>query len=79
MKRQLVEAHAEEKRYRLQAKRFEDETVKARKEVDRLTIKVNSISSGSVNTREIDLEQKYEKCMVCYYSLDVSARDIYKL
>ncbi|KAF8520418.1 hypothetical protein BU17DRAFT_89013 [Hysterangium stoloniferum] len=63
MKRQLVEAHTQEKQYRLEAKRFEDESIKARKEVERLAIKANVVSSGSTTAREIDLEQKYEKCM----------------
>jgi E3 ubiquitin-protein ligase BRE1 len=64
MKRQLTEAHAQEKQHRVEARRFEDESIRARKDADRQAAKMTAVASGNVTTREMDLEQKYEKCMV---------------
>ncbi|KAF8577106.1 BRE1-domain-containing protein [Ramaria rubella] len=54
---------AQEKHHRAEARRFEEENIRARKEAERQFAKVNAVASGNVTTREIDLEQKYEKCM----------------
>lgn len=64
MKRQLLEALAKEKQQRAEARRLEEDSIRARKEADRQAAKANAVSSGNVTTREMDLEQKYEKCMV---------------
>lgn len=64
MKRQLSDVIAQEKLCRADARRFEEESIRARKEADRQAAKVTAVASGNVSTREMDLEQKYEKCMV---------------
>lgn len=64
MKRQLADAHSSEIRHRAEARRFEEASIRARKEADRQSAKVNAVASGNVTTREMELEQKYEKCMV---------------
>lgn len=66
MKRQLAEAHVQEKQHRAEARRLEDESLRARKEADRQAAKMTAVASGNVTTREMDLEQKYETCMVSY-------------
>ena len=64
MKRQLADAHTSEIHYRAEARRFEETSIRARKEADRQSAKVNAVASGNITTREMELEQKYEKCMV---------------
>ncbi|KAF8518778.1 hypothetical protein JB92DRAFT_2901673 [Gautieria morchelliformis] len=62
MKRQLSDALSSERQCRAEARRFEEECTRVRKEADRQSSKVNTVATGNV-TREMDLEQKYEKCM----------------
>jgi hypothetical protein len=63
MKRQLSDAHSSEMQLRAEARRFEEECTRLRKDADRQSAKVNTAATGNT-TREMDLEQKYEKCMV---------------
>jgi len=63
MKRQLADAHSKEKQQRIEARLLEEDTIRARKEAARQAAKANAVSAGNVTTREMDLEQKYDKCM----------------
>ncbi|KIJ49660.1 hypothetical protein M422DRAFT_66121 [Sphaerobolus stellatus SS14] len=64
LKRQLTDTLALEKQHRSDARRYEEESIRARKEVERTAAKaVVSVPSGKTSSRETELEEKYQKCM----------------
>lgn len=65
LKRQLTDAHTREKKYKLDVRHFEEECIKLRKSVEHLDMKISSMPIADPSSREAELEERVEKCMVC--------------
>jgi len=76
LRNQLTEALAQEKLHRNEARRHEEDSIRARKESERAIAKASTIPSKKLSNGEAELQEKYEKSMVRWFIFSKTSMDI---